>query len=66
MAKLDSQFSKFLDMLRKLHVNIPFLDALSQMPLYAKFLKGIPSNNNNDNNTSQCDPAYAGSEEIRI
>jgi len=34
-AKLDSQFGKFLDMLKNLHVNVPFLDALSQMPLYA-------------------------------
>ena len=38
-AKLDSQFGKFLDMLKKLHINVPFLVALSQMPLYAKFLK---------------------------
>jgi len=38
-AKLDSQFGKFPDMLKKLHVNVPFLDALPQMPLYAKFLK---------------------------
>jgi len=42
-AKLESQFSKFLDMLKKLHVNVPFLDALSQMPLYVKFLKEILS-----------------------
>ena len=26
-----------------MHVNVPFLDALSQMPLYAKFLKEILS-----------------------
>jgi len=30
-------------MLKKLHVNVPFLDALSRMPLYAKFLKEILS-----------------------
>jgi len=42
-AKLDFQFDKFLGMLRKLHVNIPFLDALWQMPLYAKILKQILS-----------------------
>ena len=30
-------------MLKKLHVNVPFLDALSQMPLYARFLKEILS-----------------------
>ena len=32
-------------MLKKLHVNVPFLDALSQTPLYAKFLKEILSEN---------------------
>jgi len=42
-AKVDHQFGKFLDVLKKLHVNIPFIDALSQMPLYAKFLKEILS-----------------------
>ena len=31
-AKLEPQFGKFIDMLKKLHVNFPFLDALSQMP----------------------------------
>jgi len=40
-TKLDSQFGKFLDMLKKLHVNVPFIDALSQIPLHAKFLKEI-------------------------
>jgi len=30
-------------MLKKLHVNVPFLNALSQMPLYAKFSKEILS-----------------------
>ena len=30
-------------MLKKLHVNISFIDALSQMPMYAKFLKDILS-----------------------
>jgi len=42
-VKLHSQFGKFLDMLKMLHVNAPFLDDLSQMPLYAKFLKEILS-----------------------
>ncbi|XP_073120537.1 uncharacterized protein [Henckelia pumila] len=40
-AKLDSQFSKFLEVFKKLHINIPFADALLQMPIYAKFLKEI-------------------------
>jgi len=30
-------------MLKKLHVNVPFINALSRMPLYAKFLKEILS-----------------------
>ena len=31
-------------MLKKLHVKSPFIDALFQMPMYAKFLREIPSN----------------------
>jgi len=46
-AMLDSQFSKFLNMLKKLHVNVPFINALSKMPLYAKFLKEILSKEEN-------------------
>ncbi|KAJ9180990.1 hypothetical protein P3X46_009167 [Hevea brasiliensis] len=40
-AKLDKQFRKFLEVLQKLYINIPFTEALSQMPSYAKFLKEI-------------------------
>ncbi|KAJ9169520.1 hypothetical protein P3X46_017705 [Hevea brasiliensis] len=43
-AKLDKQFGKFLEVLKKLYINVPFIDALSQMPSYAKFLKEILSN----------------------
>jgi len=43
-AKLDLQFGKFLAVLKKLYISIPFTDALSQMPSYAKFLKEILSN----------------------
>ncbi|XP_075099271.1 uncharacterized protein LOC142176102 [Nicotiana tabacum] len=39
--KLDKQFSKFLDILKQLYINIPFTHALTQMPSYAKFLKEI-------------------------
>ncbi|XP_070036691.1 uncharacterized protein [Nicotiana tomentosiformis] len=39
--KLDKQFEKFLDMLKKIHVNLPFTEVLSQMPANAKFLKDI-------------------------
>lgn len=42
-SKLDDQFAKFLEVLKKIHVNIPFTEALKQMPTYAKFLKEILS-----------------------
>ncbi|XP_015960503.1 uncharacterized protein LOC107484443 [Arachis duranensis] len=35
----DSQFSRFLEIFKKLHINIPFAEALEQMSLYAKLLK---------------------------
>ncbi|XP_062093785.1 uncharacterized protein LOC133799807 [Humulus lupulus] len=38
---LDSQFKKFLDILRQLHINIPLVEALEQMPNYVKFMKDI-------------------------
>jgi len=41
--KLDKQFSKFLEILKQLYINIPFTDALTQMPSYAKYLKDILS-----------------------
>ena len=41
---LDKQFSKFLEVFKKLHINIPFADALEQMPSYMKFMKEILSN----------------------
>ena len=43
-AKLDLQFGKFLELLKKLYINIPFTKALSQMPSYAKFFKKILPN----------------------
>ncbi|XP_048235711.1 uncharacterized protein LOC125371220 [Ricinus communis] len=43
-AKLEKKYGKFLDILKKLPINIPFLDAISEMPSYAKFLKDMLSN----------------------
>ena len=40
---MDDQFSKFLSIFKQLHINIPLIDALEQMPKYAKFLKDIIS-----------------------
>ena len=39
----DHQFAKFLEMFRKLHINIPLVEAIAQMPKYAKFLKELIS-----------------------
>ena len=40
-GKLEKQFAKFLDIFKKLHINIPFMDALESMPSYVKFMKKI-------------------------
>ena len=42
-SKLDYQFSKFLNMFKKIEINIPFIESLTQMPHYAKFMKDILS-----------------------
>ena len=42
-AKLDRWFRKFLKIMKKLYINISFIEALTQMPSYAKFLKEILS-----------------------
>ena len=34
-----------MDVFKKLHINIPFIDALEQMPSYVKFMKDILSRN---------------------
>ncbi|XP_058726238.1 uncharacterized protein LOC131597564 [Vicia villosa] len=39
----EKNFDKFLEMFKKLEINIPFLEALEQMPTYAKFMKDIIS-----------------------
>lgn len=41
---LDKNFSKFIDIFKGLHINLPFVDMLEQMPQYAKFLKQVLSN----------------------
>ena len=42
--KVDQQYGKFLDLFKQLRINLPFVEAISQMPRYAKFLKDILSN----------------------
>ena len=42
-AKREEQFSRFLDIFKKIEINIPFVEVINQMPTYAKFLKEILS-----------------------
>jgi len=39
--KLDKQFGKFLDYMKEITINIPFVEAIRDMPLWDKFLKEI-------------------------
>ncbi|XP_022880987.1 uncharacterized protein LOC111398300 [Olea europaea var. sylvestris] len=41
--KLEDQFARFLDNFKKFHVNIPLIEAIYQIPNYAKFLKEVLS-----------------------
>ena len=41
---IDKQFVQFLNMFKKLHINIRFVEAPSQMPKYAKFMIEILRN----------------------
>ncbi|GKA39089.1 hypothetical protein Tco_0731640 [Tanacetum coccineum] len=42
--KEEAQQKKFLENLKQLHINLPFIEAIAQMPKYAKFLKGLLTN----------------------
>ncbi|XP_027337024.1 uncharacterized protein LOC113850650 [Abrus precatorius] len=39
----EKQFERFIDVFKKLQINIPFVEALEQMPSYAKFMKELLS-----------------------
>ena len=40
--KLDNQFDKFMEIFKKIHINIPFVDALEQMPSYIQVHESHP------------------------
>ncbi|PPR94232.1 hypothetical protein GOBAR_AA26438 [Gossypium barbadense] len=42
--RTDEQFGKFLKLLKKLHINLSFIEALSKMPNAVKFLKELLAN----------------------
>ena len=39
--KEQEQFQRFFERIKDLSINIPFVEALEQMPKYAKFMKDI-------------------------
>ncbi|XP_070010538.1 uncharacterized protein [Nicotiana sylvestris] len=41
--KKDDQYRKFMEMLRQIQLNIPLMDALREMPGYAKMMKDLMS-----------------------
>ncbi|XP_076907771.1 uncharacterized protein LOC143564353 [Bidens hawaiensis] len=45
--KMEAQYGKFLELFKQLHINLPFIEAISQMPKYAKFLKDVLTNKRN-------------------
>ena len=42
-SKIEEQFERFLKTFQKLEISMPFTEVVTQMPLYAKFLKDILS-----------------------
>jgi len=40
----ERQFARFMDILKRLQINIPFTEALKKMPTYAKFMKELLTN----------------------
>ena len=39
--KEEAHFEKFIDILKEIHINIPLVEALKQMPNYVKILKDV-------------------------
>nr|GEU34471.1 reverse transcriptase domain-containing protein [Tanacetum cinerariifolium] len=41
---MEAQYKKFLDMIRAIRINVPFVDVLAGMPTYGQFLKELIRN----------------------
>ena len=41
LLPLEPRFARFLDMLKRIHVSIPFLEALKEAPIYLRFLREL-------------------------
>ena len=44
MKKNEVDYQKFLEHIKALHINMPFIETIAQMPKYAKFLKELLTN----------------------
>ncbi|XP_012843077.1 PREDICTED: uncharacterized protein LOC105963235 [Erythranthe guttata] len=44
--KLDAEHQGFLDKLKEIHINIPFIEAIQKMPKWVKFLKELVTKRN--------------------
>jgi hypothetical protein len=42
--KTEKQFSKIIEVLKQLYINLPLIEVITQMPIYIKFFKDILSN----------------------
>ena len=42
-SSVDEQFARFIEVIQKIHINVPLLDAM-QVPTYARYLKDILNN----------------------
>ncbi len=40
---IDKQFARFVEVIQKIHINVPLLDAM-QVPTYARYLKDLLNN----------------------
>ncbi|GJZ00783.1 hypothetical protein Tco_0518212 [Tanacetum coccineum] len=43
-VKMEVRYAKFLDMIKKVKINVPLVDVLADLPHYGKFLKDLVSN----------------------
>ena len=41
MKTKERQYARFLDIFKRLQINVPFMEAMEEMPTYAKFMKDL-------------------------
>ncbi|XP_074266617.1 uncharacterized protein LOC141589896 [Silene latifolia] len=45
-VKLEQKYGKFMDMMKRMSITMPFIDVIKEIPTYGKFLKELISNKN--------------------